>query len=148
MKKEEFIIKYGEVAYTKRVAQTKAWHEAHPEACKRARVKWDKAHPGEAKAKSLYSRSFEGVVVYTHIRTKNNYKSWHLWSGFSMRRGYRGTYKGKGVTYDDALEVGKIRHHDEYFDEDQNKGVICVSLKEHTNIHRGEGGRIYSHYLS
>jgi hypothetical protein len=47
MKKEEYIKRYCEAAYPKKLEQRRAWGEAHPEKVREQTRAWYEAHPGK-----------------------------------------------------------------------------------------------------
>lgn len=88
------------------------------------------------KAKVLDTFTVEGVEIRTQLRTKNDWRSFHFWNGFNIGRGYRGSYKGRTVTYKDFLPKGLERHHIFYNDTDIDTGVVMITHNEHRDEHR------------
>lgn len=122
MKKEEIIKRYGQAAYDKMREQSRLRHIARY-----------KALPRKSKVIDLFS--VEGVQLPTLYRTANNGKSFCISTYFCIAKGYRGSYKGKRVTYKKYCPHGFVRHHNHYNDLGYDDGVVLVTRAEHIKIH-------------
>jgi hypothetical protein len=98
------------------------------------------------KAKYLFSFTEEGVNFRVQIRSKNNWKTYHVWNGFIPVTGFRGTFKKKTVRYKDYCPPGFVRHHRYYNNKDINEGVELVTRSKHAQIHRhGKTGQFMTY---
>lgn len=122
MKKEEIIKRYGQAVYDKMREQSRLRHIARY-----------KTLPRKSKVINLFS--VEGVQIPTLYRTANNGKSFCISNYFCIVKGYRGSYKGKRVTYKNYCPPGLVRHHVYYNDLDYDDGVLLVTRAEHMEIH-------------
>lgn len=123
MKKEEYILKYGQAAYKKRLEQSQTWRTNNPEQVKIELQEWRGANP--EKVKATHHENLKGGKYYKKMRL---YEMTGLRHARSL---IRRKHQKKWTPFKQIIAPESQIHH-EWIPETANfRGVALVEADQH-----------------
>ena len=124
MKKEEFIKRYGEGAYEKRLEQTRQWEEANPDKVLEQIHKWREANPEKVEAQN-HERNRKGGRHYVK-------KLKYMTTGLQGERNkIRVNHAYKWRPYKNIIAPDSQIHHEWLPGSAEYRGVALVEKDQH-----------------
>jgi hypothetical protein len=139
VKKSECIAKYGEAAWQKQLAQSRAWQKAHQEQENARSKKWKETHPEEVKAyhKEYREEHPEQVKANHQEQNRNGGKHYdqkleYMHTGLQgARNKVRNKHNKQYKPYKDIIAPESQLHHEWIPVTSEYRGVALVEAKPH-----------------